>query len=79
MKFSTVMHKSSLFFNLAGPFHNACFALCGFCLLFGLFAFSVVASCLSFVSCFFGTVTTIQDCEACPDASLFTVGSIDAP
>ena len=27
-------------------------ALCGFCLLFGLFAFSVVASCLCFVSCF---------------------------
>ena len=49
---STVMHKPSLFFNRAGPFHNACFALCGLCLLFGLFAFSDVASCLCFVSCF---------------------------
>ena len=27
----------------AGAFHNACFGLCGFCLLFGLFAFSVVS------------------------------------
>ena len=44
-------HRFSLmcwdnFFNWAGSDHNACFALCGFCLLFSLFAFSVVASCL---------------------------------
>ena len=74
---STVTHKPSPFFNWAGTFHNACFALCGFCLSFGLFAFS----CCCFLSLFcflvFGTVTTPQNCEACPDAS--TVVSMDAP
>ena len=49
------------------------FVCCLVCFLFLLL--------LPVLFCFlvFGTVTTPQDCEACPDASLFTVGSMDAP
>ena len=49
--------------------------VCWFCCFVWFVAFSVVAS---FVV-WFGTVTTFQDFSACPDASIFSVGSIDAP
>ena len=45
------MHKPHLY-STELIVHNACVALCGFCFLFGLFAFSVVASCPCFVSWF---------------------------